>query len=204
MKSCTLELRPLRRNDEATLRQAIAAFKNETPPFDFAFDFDESMCFNEYIKKLEGWSRGENLPDRFVPNSFLVGVVDGIIVGRLSLRHCLNDFLERIGGHIGYGVIPSCRRKGYATEMLQQSLPIAASLGIKKILITCDTDNNGSRAIIERCGGVFEKVTNDPGLEVQKRRYWIEIKPESPRRRVGLEMTSSSIDLDTSRNSPTS
>lgn len=61
-------------------------------------------------------------------NTFLVGVVEHEIVGRLSLRHYLNDFLARIGGHIGYGVTPAHRKKGYATEMLKQALPICSSL----------------------------------------------------------------------------
>lgn len=63
--------------------------------------------------------------------------------------------------------------------MLKQSLPIAASFGIKKVLLTCDTDNAASRAIIERCGGVFDNVTNEPELEVQKRRYWIDAESET-------------------------
>lgn len=175
-KSSKLELRPLRPEDEASFNSAIAAFKNETPHFEFAFDFDESIPFTEYINKLEGWSLGKGLPDKFVPNTFLVGVVDGQIVGRLSIRHLLNDFLERIGGHIGYGTIKSYRRQGYGTEMLKQALPICSSLGIKKILITCDIDNFGSQKVIERCGGIFENVTDDSQLKVQKRRYWIDIK----------------------------
>jgi len=119
---------------------------------------------------------GKGLPDKFVPNTFLVGVVDGQIIGRLSIRHRLNDFLERIGGHIGYGIIKSYRRQGYCTEMLKQALPICSSLGIKKILITCDIDNFGSQKVIKRCGGIFENVTDDSQLNVQKRRYWIDIK----------------------------
>ena len=176
MKSCNLELRPLCSEDEVSFNNAIAAFKNEMSPFEFAFDFNESISFTEYINKLEGWTLGKGLPDKFVPNTFLVGVVDGQIVGRLSIRHRLNDFLERIGGHIGYGIIKSYRRQGYGTEMLKQALPICSSLGIKKVLITCDIDNFGSQKIIERSGGIFENVTNDSQLKVQKRRYWIDIK----------------------------
>jgi predicted acetyltransferase len=173
MKSSKLELRHLLPEDEASFNNAIAAFKNETPPFEFAFDYDESIPFVEYINKLEGWPLGKGLPDKFVPNTFLVGVVDGQIVGRLSIRHHLNDFLERIGGHIGYGVIKSSRRQGYGTQMLNLAIPICSSLGIKNILITCDVDNFASRKIIERCGGAFDNVTDESQLKVQKRRYWI-------------------------------
>ncbi len=175
MKSTELELRTLRPEDEPSFENAVAAFKDEVPPFEFAFEYDESTPFSEYVKKLEGWSLGKGLPDNCVPATFLVGVVDGHIVGRLSLRHCLNDFLERIGGHIGYGVVPQYRKQGYATEMLRQALPICESLRIKKVLITCDVDNQASMKTIERCGGVFENETNDPELEIQKRRFWINL-----------------------------
>lgn len=63
------------------LTNAIATFKNETPSFAFAFDFDESVPFVGYINKLEGWVRGRGLPDKFVSNTFLVVV---LYRGRLS------------------------------------------------------------------------------------------------------------------------
>ena len=175
MKLTELELRTLRPEDEPSFRHAIAEFKAAIPPFEFAFDFDESAPFPEYVKKLKGWSLGQGLPDKFVPNTFFVGVVDGHIVGRLSLRHYLNDFLERIGGHIGYGIVPEYRHHGYATEMLKQALPNCSSLGFKRVLITCDIDNQGSIKVIERCGGIFENETDEPQLKIQKRRYWIEL-----------------------------
>lgn len=171
----SLELRQLRDTDEVAFRTAVREFEAEVPPWQFAFEFEDADSFSGYVRMLENWSRGENISERFVPNTFFVGVVDGVIVGRLSLRHRLNEHLKREGGHIGYGVVPSHRRRGYATEMLRQSLPHCARLGIAQALLTCDVDNLGSRTVIERCGGVFDRITDYPDMPVQKRHYWITV-----------------------------
>jgi predicted acetyltransferase len=168
-----LEFRPLRAEDERSFREAVREFQDESPPFDFALGFDASLSFPEYVRRLDDWPSGANLPAGFVPGSFYVGVVDGVVVGRLSLRHRLNEFLAKVGGHIGYGVRRSERGRGYATEMVRRSLPVCAKLGIERALITCDVDNAGSIKVIERCGGILEGVTCDPQLEIQKRRYWV-------------------------------
>ncbi len=173
MKGIGLELRPLRVEDERSFKRAVKEFADQTSPWQFAFHFDPSGDFSGYVRKLNAWSRGSELPEGSVPNSYYVGVVNAAIIGRVSIRHELNEFLSRIGGHIGYGVIPSERRRGYATEMLRQALPICATLGIRTALVTCDADNIESRRVIEKCGGRFEGLTDYPDLEVQKRRYWI-------------------------------
>ena len=175
MKQRTLELRPLREEDERSFMEAVTEFRREVPPWDFALGFNDSIGFLEYVRMLEGWPRGECLPSGFVPGGFYVGVVDGVIVGRISVRFRLNEFLSRVGGHIGYGVRPTHRQRGYATEMLRQAIPICAAQGIDRALITCDVNNVGSIKVVERCGGVFEGVTCDPALEIQKRRYWLKI-----------------------------
>lgn len=104
-----------------------------------------------------------------------MAVVTGKIVGRVSLRHELNDFLLREGGHIGYGVVPSERRKGYAKEILRQTLELASRLGIKRVLLTCDDNNEGSSRTIEAHAGKLENKILEPGMSVAKRRYWIDL-----------------------------
>lgn len=166
----------LRVEDERSFRKALDEFEREVPPWQFAFGFSESEAFSDYVKQLEGHSRGIGVPEGFVPNTFFVGIVAGVVVGRLSLRHSLNDFLAKIGGHIGYGVIPSQRKRGYATEMLRQAIPVCVSLGIEKALISCDEHNVGSRKVIEACGGIFEGVVDCPEAGIPKRRYWLYTK----------------------------
>ena len=89
----------------------------------------------------------------------------------------LNESLARVGGQIGYVVVPEFRRRGYATEILRQALHIARrSLGISRALVTCDEDNIGSIKTIEKNGGRLENVIRDPDLTKAKCRYWIEVK----------------------------
>jgi predicted acetyltransferase len=103
---------------------------------------------------------------------------DDEVLGAISLRHELNDFLMRAGGHIGYGVRPSARRRGLATWALGQVLPHAVRLGLPRVLITCEDTNVGSARTIERRGGVFEDVRE---TELGRtRRYWITLPPQTP------------------------
>jgi predicted acetyltransferase len=88
--------------------------------------------------------------------------------GRIALRHRLTPALNTMGGHIGYDVRPTARRRGHATAMLTAILPLAARLGIDQVLITCDDDNLPSRKVILSHGGAQDK-TLSPG----KLRYWV-------------------------------
>jgi predicted acetyltransferase len=86
-------------------------------------------------------------------------------VGRASIRHSLNEFLEREGGHIGYVVVPEFRRQGYANAILRLSLQIAREKcgGTHRILVTCDDDNVGSIRTIEKNGGILENIVQWAG-----------------------------------------
>lgn len=110
-------------------------------------------------------------PEDFVTMTMLWWTEGDTYLGRISIRHHLNEHLREIGGHIGYDIRPSARRQGHATAMLAAALPRAAELGIEKALITCDADNTGSRKVIERNGGVFEDRRG------AKLRYWVPTAP---------------------------
>jgi predicted acetyltransferase len=170
MSADRLVLRALRPEDEAVARAAQETMAEEG--FTFLLAWEDDVVFTDYIARLERIERGEPPMGRFVESSFLVAEVDGVVVGRTSIRHRLNDFLLHEGGHIGYGVLPPHRRRGYASEILRQSLERIHALGVDRVLVTCDDDNLGSATVIERAGGVLEDVVvNESGTET--RRYWI-------------------------------
>ncbi len=142
----------------------------------FVFYKDELLAdYPAYVKRLEDWVEGKQLVDGHVPNTFFVGVVGDEVVGRISIRHELSDFLASLGGHIGYCVVPSHRGRGYASEMMRQGLTYCRSIGLQRVLLTCDADNLASRQVILKSGGVLENVLEDDDLKVPKERYWIEV-----------------------------
>ena len=98
---------------------------------------------------------------------------DGRLLGMLQLRHTLNDYLERIAGHIGYSVRPSERRKGVASWMLHEALPYCRSLGLSRVMLACLTENEASRRTILANGGVYDRTVYEPDEDVYLEQYWI-------------------------------
>ncbi len=154
---------------------AVAAAQAELAPDDFEFVFrDPDEPWAAYVDRVEKQSRGVDVPPDQVPATFLLAEVDSVIVGRVSIRHELNDYLQRLGGHIGYAVRPAYRGRGYATAILGESLRIARTLGLTRVLLICDDANTASRRTIESCGGVLERVDTS-GEAAPTRRYWIDL-----------------------------
>ena len=137
--------------------------------------YDPAEPFSRYLARLDAEHTGEVPPGR-VPATFLVACTgDGTIVGRVSIRHRLNEALAISGGHIGYGVLPRHRRRGHATDILTQAVGWAAARGIgPDLLLTCNDTNVASAATILRCGGRPAGTALVAGSRI--RRYWITAK----------------------------
>lgn len=165
----TLQLRAPRPADEAALRRLHAQFQQE----DFDFLLAAGEDWDAVLDEIDREALGVDLRPGRVRAEFLVAEMDGVIVGRTSIRYALTDVLREVGGHVGYAVAPEFRRRGYATEILRLSVERLAGAGVDRVLVTCDDTNLGSIRTIERCGGVLEDV-RDVGGSVPKRRYWIE------------------------------
>lgn len=163
-------LRPLRLEDERDALLAHAELSLEG--FSYLLDLAPDQSWADHVHMHARRRRGLELPADRVPGAFLLAQVGPQVVGRVSVRFELNEFLATKGGHVGYAVRPGDRRNGYATEILRQALVVLRAEGVDRVLVTCDVDNSGSAAVITRNGG----VEADPWVEgdiVLKRRFWI-------------------------------
>jgi len=128
--------------------------------------------FSEYVSGFHEELKG--IPD-FVPATtlFCLDTERNIFVGAVNIRHYLNNKLLLNGGHIGDGIRPSERRKGYATKMIELALGECKKLGINRVLMVCNKDNIGSAKSIIYNGGILENEINIEGNIEQ--RYWIQV-----------------------------
>ena len=134
-------------------------------------ELSEAGCA-EFVARVLPWADPSfELPEDRVHCDYL-WITDGAgadeeVVGFLALRHSLTPWLLEEGGHIGYSVRPTRRRRGHATRALALAVRRAADLGLDRVLLTCEEPNLASARTIERNAGVYEDTRNG------KRRYWI-------------------------------
>lgn len=135
----------------------------------------------EWLRETEKYMRPETVPeDKVQATQFIfVRESDGKLVGMLQVRHYFNDYLEKYAGHIGYSVRPSERRKGYAKWMLRQGLDFCRSIGLARVLISCEANNEASRRTILANGGVYESTVYEPNEKIDLQRYWIDLSISS-------------------------
>lgn len=131
--------------------------------------------YDEWLQKV-ALAHDKNTSYINVPATtyFTVRKTDNKIVGSVQLRHELNDDLRKRGGHIGYGICPSERKRGYGTKQLSLVLEKAKELHIPSVMISCDKTNIGSAKVAINNGGKLEWEGHDEEdgyIQI----YWITI-----------------------------
>ncbi len=167
-----LAIRQLGPNDERAFRAGLKAWGGEERKW-HTFVWTEGMTHEAPLRRLSDDFRGVNLETDRIPHTMLYGFLDGVIVGRCSVRHELNDFLRNFGGHLGYGVAPPFRRKGFGGQLFSAGRLHLKSLGVDRAFMTCGFDNFASRKMIEDAGGIFQDEVVDPSDQSLTRRYWV-------------------------------
>ena len=137
-----------------------------------------NMEYIEWLKNIQNNRCAQTVRADWViaDTFFAVRESDNQIIGMIDIRHSLdNEFLTQFGGHIGYSVRPSQRRKGYAADMLRQALDYARSIPLSKVMLGCFSDNIASINTIRKCGGVLTKTStylDNRSINI----YWIELQ----------------------------
>ena len=166
-----MELRRPELADKEAILEMIAEYKEQGLLMNGGVESTWACAENyeDWLQINRDQEAGLNLKEGRVPAILFASFADDRALGFLGLRMTLNDFYLELGGHIGYGIRPSERGKGYGKQQLSLALLEAKKLALSPVLITCDMDNAASRAVILANGGVLEDV------RAGKERYWIDL-----------------------------
>ncbi|MGX7091697.1 GNAT family N-acetyltransferase [Hutsoniella sourekii] len=158
-------------------KEALLAFKNqfnEGTGIPGAFGLESAESFEDWLEILHQAKSEPTVAPGWVPASTYL-LIDSsqpdTIIGVINIRHRLNDYLEHVGGHIGYSVAPMYQGQGYGRQLLALGLKQAYNLGLDQVLITCQSDNRASAKVIEGNGGQLENKVEHQGLTYH--RYWV-------------------------------
>ena len=141
--------------------------------------FLKESTYEQWLKELENKTNQEYMNTlSWAPSLtyFLVRENDNRIIGMINLRYNLTEeILAKGGSHIGYGIRPTERRKGYNKINLYLGLLEEQKLGENKVLLDCTADNIGSNKTITALGGNLEKSEIDDWDNELTNYYWIDV-----------------------------
>lgn len=168
-------VRPAPEHERAVMEYR-AEFLEDGDSLDGTAGLWHASSYPSWMEKVRSNEFPETVAEGLVEATTFLAVreSDGALLGFIDVRHKLNGYLMQFGGHIGYSVRRAERRKGYAKEMLRQALLYAKTLGLTRVLVTCNDDNEASRRTILAHGGALENTATEEDGQIVER-YWIEL-----------------------------
>ena len=168
----SLIIRELATQDENSFLNSLLDWSHEDRSW-MTFDWKPGMSHEAHLKILYNHKNNINLPSHFVPSTMLYGFIGNQIIGRVHLRHDLNENLRLRGGHMGYAVSDKFRAKGFGQQLAKAGCDhLKNILNVEKVLITCAKTNLGSIRIIENLGANLENIIKDEN-GIDTCRYWV-------------------------------
>ncbi len=158
---------------EHDFMEMLNEFKDSGGAIPFVMHFNKDVFQDILLAAIEN-SKGANVtPNMEASTTWWLCDSENRLIGIVNIRHSLNEYLENFGGHIGYGIRPLERQKGYATQLLSLALDKCKEMGLERVLITCAKENIASQKVILKNGGLFEDEKQYEGINIL--RYWIAI-----------------------------
>lgn len=146
-------------------------------PWPLRLKYSTEDEFNEMLNRIDEVEKGINL-DGYASSTtyWLYDEDNNKIIGASNLRHFLDEIGGEYWGHIGYGIRPTERKKGYGTLILTLTLDKAKKLGLEKAYLGAYEDNIGSWKIMEKCSAVFDKIVYEKETNLPIKKYYIDLK----------------------------
>ncbi len=159
------------------VQDLLEDFKINQSEFAGTGSLEEYESYDDWLEYRNLYLDKKTVPEGRVMSTvyFLSNDDETRIYGSIDIRHQLNDYLLNYGGHIGYAIRPSERKKGCATKILNLGLEKCCELEIEKVLVVCNKKNIASAKTIKNNFGILEnEILDSESKTVQ--RYWIDVK----------------------------
>lgn len=152
-------IRPQKLHEAAVLDYKEEYFSNGENDLHGSSLLTEMTSYDDWLAHLAKQADSATVSSDWVAATTFLAVRqrDQKIIGMIDIRHYLNDFLREFGGHVGFSVRPTERKKGYATAILRLGLDYCKTLGLERVMLGCYKENSASASTIIKNGGILTK-----------------------------------------------